>query len=83
MSPSSRSAIDPIGSAAPTSCSNFPGSTSTHSAPACSAPACAGAPNWCHANSSFAPESERWKPTSRSLSSGFIGTTTAPSRSAP
>ena len=30
-----------------------------------------------------APESSRWKPTSRPLSSGFIGTTTAPSRSAP
>ena len=47
-------------------------------------PRAAASANWCQANSSLGARSPRGgSATSRSLSSGFIGTTTAPSRSAP
>src|SRR3954463_10795996 len=82
-SSSARSAVSSTGWAPPSSCSNSPGVTITHSAPASSLPPSAASANPFQATSTLAPESDRWYATSRDLSSGFIGTTTAPSRSAP
>ena len=83
MSSSARSVMSVTGSAAPRRSSNFPGSTRMTSALASAAPAVAASSNWCQATIVLAPELSRWNATSRSLSSGFIGTTTAPRRMAP
>ena len=80
MSSAARSTTPAVGSASASSCSNSPGAITMTSVPVVWAAFAASSANIVKTTATCAPASPQAYAISPALSSGFIGTTTAPER---